>query len=527
MAYIKNVMEKIESHFQIKVLGNVPEDGMVVSVMFLSAGDMEKEVLDEQFLYLGQYSEYKELSAKGHVLLLNTPEKTVNSKNGALSGNTPYSDYLYITQDLPIQEVFNVIQDEMIRYHQIQLKKEEFFRALHQNTGLNEIIKIAHSYIDNLISVCDNSFSIIGCYPPLDDDRNLERRNGKLYLKSPFFKNMIDSKLTNQIYQSHKPFIAKVEVFPYDWVFSGIRINHAIVGYICVRGIVRPFMDEDLELIHVLSRVLSIAMQKNNAYQNPTGLKYEYFLGDLLSGQFDNYDFIEQRMTQLGHPIQSYYHVLVLQFMDPAGKHPSPKYYYDQILTMFPRCMVVLFQDFITILLPSTDTTLANETQLDRFESFLQLNDMLASVSFPFNDIVETPKYYRQALALFELPQSSVTQSDAECPNIIDYRSHYLEHVFSLASNKELLHASIHPHITAILEYDNKHHTEYIKTLQTYLYSNRNAVATAKELHIHKSTFFYRLTKMSELFGFDMNDGKLLFAYDYSFRLIHFLKMYE
>lgn len=520
MAYLKKIIKKIEAYFQIEVLGYVSEECSVVSIMFLATTDLAKDVLDDQFLYLGLYSEYKEMTAKGHVLLL-------NSADSSSLENAACKKYLRITQNISMQTLFNVIQDELMHYHQLQLRKDELLHALQRNNGLDEIIKIAHTYIDNPISVCDNSFSIIGCCPALDDDRNLEHKNGKLYLKSPFFKNMIDSKLTDQIYQSHKPFIAKIEAFPYDWVFSGIRINHALVGYVCIRGIVRPFADDDLEFIHMLSRVLSIAMQKNNSYQNPTGLKYEYFLGDLLSGQFDNYEFIKQRMMQLGHPIQPYYHVVVLRFLDSAGRHPSAKYYYDQILTIFPRCMVVLFQDYLTILLPSTNTTLASETQLERFAALLQLNDMIASVSFPFSNLVDTPLYYRQTLTLFELPHLSVTASETGFPNMIDYRSHFLEHVFSLASNKELLRTSIHPDITAILEYDNQNHTEYINTLQAYLYCNRNAVVAAKRLHIHKSTFFYRLSKISDLFGFDMNDGKLLFAYDYSFRLIHFLKMYK
>lgn len=515
MAQLRNIVKGLESHFLIEVRGNVPDDCLLEGIRFLSSLDKEKKQLDLGCLYIGQYEDYKELRAPGHVLLLNCSE------------NTSCLDYLYIMQNLPIQDIFNVIQDEMIRYHQIQLKKEALFQALHRNQGLDELVKIAHSYIDNPISVCDNSFSIIGCYPPLDDDRNLELRNGKFYLKSTFFKNMIDSKVTDRIYHSPKPFIAMIEDFPFDWVFAGIRINHAIVGYICIRGMIRSFTDNDLDFIHIFSKVLSIAMQKNNAYQNPTGLKYEYFLGDLLSGQFDNYDFIEQRMTQLGHSIHPYYHILILRFTDPAGKHPTPKYYYDQILTMFPKCMVVLFQRALTILLPSQSKTLASETQLNRFQSFLQMNEILAAVSFPFRNILQVPKYYQQTLALFELPQSSLITSETECPNIIDYRSHYLEHVFSLTSNKELLLATIHPDITTILDYDAKNHTEYIHTLQTYLYNNRNAVATAKELHIHKSTFFYRLSKMADLFGFDMNDGTLLFAYDYSFRLIHFLEMYE
>lgn len=83
--------------------------------------------------------------------------------------------------------------------------------------------------------------------------------------------------------------------------------------------------------------------------------------------------------------------------------------------------------------------------------------------------------------------------------------------------------ASIHPGITQIIEYDQTANTEYARTLRVYLAKNRNALAAAKELHIHKSTFFYRLGKMTDLFGIDINDGLNLFAYEYSFRVLDYL----
>ena len=55
------------------------------------------------------------------------------------------------------------------------------------------------------------------------------------------------------------------------------------------------------------------------------------------------------------------------------------------------------------------------------------------------------------------------------------------------------------------------------------LQKNRNALAAAGELHIHKSTFFYRLGKMADLFGIDINDGLALFRYEYSFRVLDYL----
>ena len=43
-------------------------------------------------------------------------------------------------------------------------------------------------------------------------------------------------------------------------------------------------------------------------------------------------------------------------------------------------------------------------------------------------------------------------------------------------------------------------------TLKVYLRNNMNAVKTAKELFIHRSTMVYRLERIEELTGIDYKD---------------------
>jgi hypothetical protein len=45
-----------------------------------------------------------------------------------------------------------------------------------------------------------------------------------------------------------------------------------------------------------------------------------------------------------------------------------------------------------------------------------------------------------------------------------------------------------------------------------------------EQLHIHKSTFVYRMNKIAELLGTDIYDGRRLFAYEFTFYLIDYLK---
>ena len=73
--------------------------------------------------------------------------------------------------------------------------------------------------------------------------------------------------------------------------------------------------------------------------------------------------------------------------------------------------------------------------------------------------------------------------------------------------------------IEVLKEYDQAHRTEYLDTLRIYLAQNRNAVKSAAQLHIHKSTFFYRLGKITEILGMEWETAGKLFSYELSFRL--------
>ncbi len=75
--------------------------------------------------------------------------------------------------------------------------------------------------------------------------------------------------------------------------------------------------------------------------------------------------------------------------------------------------------------------------------------------------------------------------------------------------------------VLAIARYDRAHETNYLETAEQYVKNRFNAVRTAGELFIHRSTFLYRLERMREQFGLDLDDAKLsLLHLLYSFRVV-------
>ena len=64
-----------------------------------------------------------------------------------------------------------------------------------------------------------------------------------------------------------------------------------------------------------------------------------------------------------------------------------------------------------------------------------------------------------------------------------------------------------------LMEYDKKHNADFLQTLTCYLKNNGSVKAVADELFIHKNTIVYRMGKIKELLGCDLEDGQERMAY--------------
>ena len=83
-------------------------------------------------------------------------------------------------------------------------------------------------------------------------------------------------------------------------IFESIRIKRAVVGYICIRCMEKKYEEKDLEIIHSLTQMISIQLQKDDKYSNPSGIKYDMFLKDLFAKQFDGEEMARKHLSYLG-----------------------------------------------------------------------------------------------------------------------------------------------------------------------------------------------------------------------------------
>lgn len=113
--------------------------------------------------------------------------------------------------------------------------------------------------------------------------------------------------------------------------------------------------------------------------------------------------------------------------------------------------------------------------------------------------------------ALFVLPGEFFAKSDVSCyaVSFIDgpFREAYPKQLFEIVRSHVNPYYFIMPELIQVHEYDLKNGTVYGKTLKSYITSFKDKDKTAEELCIHRNTLHYRLGRIKELFGIDVEDN--------------------
>lgn len=509
MAYLSSIVEALEAHFQIIVHGEHYHRTLINGVRFANEHDADITHLAPNILYLADYKKFKEKEVYGEVLYIDC---------GTL---VPQKSCIYIAEDLDIFELYNVISECLLNYQRIRQNGESLFNMLYTGKGITALLRSAYSVLNNPITVLDSSFSSLAFYPDMEKPI-FEVKNGAFVLNNKVLSNMKNSSLLSHIYHSVYPFKTYVEDLDTEMVFESIRIQRAVVGYICIRCSNHPISDDELEYIHSLTQMISIQLHQNETYQNPYGVKYDMFLKHLFSRHYDSEESIRRQLGFLNVSPRQNYYLVVSSFYTKDSRLMANDHYCHQLSNTFPNSITGLMGDRFVTLISTDDFPYFTPAVRDRFEVFLTMNKMKAAISYAFTLLLDADSFLEQCMSHLDHLLTTYTEHPYGL-----YSEYYIRHLAELSGKYDTAKASIHPSILRMAEYDAQNQTNYLETLRTYFAQNRNAPAAAKALFIHKSTLFYRFNKMSALFQIDFENKDALFAYEFSLHMMDILKSRE
>lgn len=261
----------------------------------------------------------------------------------------------------------------------------------------------------------------------------------------------------------------------------------------------RPLSEEDLPLIAYACEVLGV-LQSRLQPRDDREISFS-LINRLLDSEEDDPSLLFDLDRAIGSRIGENSHVLVIS--NPTLEHP---YLYLTKIQMVIRLALPGSFNFLrgtrVIVVLKREVSLADAEQLVRTSvESTGKSGWNAAISLSFDSVEGLRLAYQQA-------EHAMDYGVRLRPNdtFYDYRDYLIYDFLDDASRSVRLRNYVDPTWTRIEDYDQRHGTEYGVTLATYLRYSKDINQTASILFVHRNTVRYRLERVAELFGIDLDD---------------------
>ncbi|MCM8711240.1 helix-turn-helix domain-containing protein [Clostridium sp. SYSU_GA19001] len=457
-----------------------------------------------------------------HVLPINNPVNIICVSDCSLKLDT-YDCYqlnLIIINNVDIIELFNYIQDILLSHQRLTVDSANLFTALVEDKGIQHIIDISYKILGNPIHVSDLSHKILAFTKNINvDDPIWYELTTTGYGSFSHISRGNSIGLYEKVRKSNYPFSTFIEESKIHVLHSNILIDNKPVGYITVPCYFKPYSEEDFEILALLSKVISMEMQKNKFFKNSRGIIYEYFIKDLLDGNLQDSSAVNERIKYLDLNLEDNIYVLTIRSNMPIDGNMTFTDIMGLVSNLQGYSKSIFYNDAIVIILSRKKKIFNLFNDLNGIIQLLNKHKLTAGISSCFHQLTHLRKYYDQSLKAIEI--GTHLEKDKLFYNYEDYM---IYDFMSICSLSEDIMSFCHPSIFVLLEYDEKHGTNFLESLYVYLYNDKNLVVSANSLHIHRNTLSYRIEKISEIMNLDLNDKDISFHLQFSFKILMFKK---
>jgi sugar diacid utilization regulator len=102
-----------------------------------------------------------------------------------------------------------------------------------------------------------------------------------------------------------------------------------------------------------------------------------------------------------------------------------------------------------------------------------------------------------------------------------NFSDHTMEYICERLTSEVSVENMLHPGVTALMDYDKKSGTEYLKTIRYFADARYNMTLAASKLPVHRLTFLRRLEKIREISNINFDDPDELLHVHLSIKLLN------
>ena len=432
-------------------------------------------------------------------------------ENGSSSENPGLIQTIKLPSSCSLPEVFNRLQELFDRY---DAWDERLNLLTRQDANIQELLDASFSVFRNPLLLRAADFSLLSCSSMIEENPKLS------HLTDPetSFETLSICKL-DPVYLNAANYR---EPFYLPEYLSGSRelcVNLFQHGHYSHRLILSeelaPLPGELPPLLEHLAGYIETALSHSDPGNLGSGSSLECLLADIISEKQTNYSLIDSRLSEFGWYSSHSYCCMSLKVTSLDQQNLTTKYLCSHFEKIVPGSCAFPYKDELVIFVNLTRYDGTLDQMVNRITFFLRDNFLKTGISSPIHGTMELQHCYRQSRIALET--GSKYQTYRWIHKFEDISLYYL---LECCTRDLPTHMVCSPKILTLKSYDIQHHSEYCKTLETYLDTHLNAVQASQRLFIHRSTFLYRLDRIRELINIDFDDSGQLFYLMISFRLL-------
>ncbi len=399
-------------------------------------------------------------------------------------------------------------------------------RLVLRDKGFDEIIFTLAQLIERDVIVQDQFFKILGSHLS-GGEENL------LLLEKSMSKDLWEDQNYRKLIQQVNNFKQAVLFTPFPEggmtrarLIAPIALANNILGYVSI--LENEFQKlgemEFLAIEHAVTVFTLKMMQSKIAYEAEERVSGD-FLDDLLNGSYHSAKEMIQRASYLGCDLSDPYQVICVD-IDDYSRHLNKQKGNEGFKSQLKRRVFDIVRNFVEEKIPSSMTGIKSNAIVviapyskhkplpglteaaplikERVKEMVPEITVSVGIGKVSESIDEIKNSYQEARrAIF------IARKFGRKDQVISYETlGAYKLLFSIkddANLKRFVNQTLGP----ILQYDREKNNEVlIKTIRQYISSNFNNQKTADNLFIHLNTLKYRLQKIQDIAGIDLNDSE-------------------
>ncbi len=268
--------------------------------------------------------------------------------------------------------------------------------------------------------------------------------------------------------------------------------------------------------------VCALALARTRQEVAVTAQIRDELLDSLLLGEAASAEAARERAQRLGYDESRPYRVLFVA-VEPSPESCQPRDAGEAVWAAARRrrllaglahlaeervagTIVAERDDGLVVLLPEQAGSGANElgrALILQAAALEPQRTLLVGVGTVCQLATDVARSFRQARRAIEIGRRFGRRGE-----VVEFATLGLYRLLFQVTDRTELDAYVEQVLGALLAYDRRHHTELVRTLETYLEHNSAVQATARALTIHVNTASYRLQRIEAISGLDLSQAE-------------------